>query len=615
MKRLFALAVWVGVVLTVVAPLSIAAASDLGDPGNYVGHALALHGDLKYGADFSHFEYVDPNAPKGGTLRLATIGTFDSLNPFILQGTPAAGAGLIYDTLLTSSDDEAFSEYGLLAERVEVPPDGSWVAFYLRPEARWHDGEPLTSADVVFSFNLLTTDGHPFYRSYYGSVAEVEAIDERTVKFTFAGEPNNELPLIVGQLPILPQHYWQDRDFSRPTLDAPLGSGPYRILDFDAGRSIRYERVPDYWGADVPVNVGKNNFDVLSYDYYRDTTVAIEALKAYEYDFRSENIAREWANAYNFPAKDAGLFAQELIPNENNQGMQGFFFNTRRSKFADPQVRRALTYAFDFEWMNETLFYGQYVRTNSFFENSELAAEGLPTGLELEILERYRDGLPADVFTTPYELPVTDGSGNAREGLRVARQMLAEAGWDIQNGVLTNTSTGEVMEIEFLLIDPNFERIVAPFVQNLERLGVQARIRTVDQAQYQNLVQDFNFDMIVSTIRQSLSPGNEQRDMWTSDVADVTGSRNLAGIQDPVIDALVEEVISAPDRETLVAATRALDRALLWGHYVIPQWHIAAYRIAYWDKFGRPEIAPKYSLGFITWWIDEAKRAEVEAAN
>ena len=593
----------------------LAFASDLGDPENYLGHALALHGDLKYDADFSHFEYVNPDAPKGGVFRLATIGTFDSLNPFILQGTPVAGSGLIYDTLLTSSSDEAFSEYGLLTEQVEVPPDGSWVAFYLRPEARWHDGEPLTSEDVVFSFNLLTTDGHPFYRSYYGSVASVEAIGEHTVKFTFEGEQNSELPLIVGQLPILPEHYWQDKDFSAPTLEPPLGSGPYRIADFDAGRSISYERVPDYWGADVPVNVGKNNFDTLSYDYYRDTTVAIEALKAYEYDFRSENIAREWANAYNIPEKEAGLFAQELIPNENNQGMQAFFFNTRRSKFADPQVRQAFIYAFDFEWTNTTLFYGQYTRTNSFYENSELAAEGLPTDLELAILEPYRDELPEEVFTTPYELPVTDGSGNAREGLRTARQMLVEAGWDIQDGVLTNVDTGEVMEIEFLLISPDFERIVAPFVQNLERLGVQATIRTVDQAQYQNLVQDFNFDLIVSTIRQSLSPGNEQRDMWTSDVANVTGSRNLAGIQDPVIDSLVEAIITAPDRETLVAATRALDRALLWGHYVIPQWHIAAYRIAYWDKFGRPEILPKYSLEFLSWWIDDAKLAEVEAAN
>jgi microcin C transport system substrate-binding protein len=593
----------------------LAFASDLGDPENYLGHALALHGDLKYDADFSHFEYVNPDAPKGGVFRLATIGTFDSLNPFILQGTPVAGSGLIYDTLLTSSSDEAFSEYGLLTEQVEVPPDGSWVAFYLRPEARWHDGEPLTSEDVVFSFNLLTTDGHPFYRSYYGSVASVEAIGEHTVKFTFEGEQNSELPLIVGQLPILPEHYWQDKDFSAPTLEPPLGSGPYRIADFDAGRSISYERVPDYWGADVPVNVGKNNFDTLSYDYYRDTTVAIEALKAYEYDFRSENIAREWANAYNIPEKEAGLFAQELIPNENNQGMQAFFFNTRRSKFADPQVRQAFIYAFDFEWTNTTLFYGQYTRTNSFYENSELAAEGLPTDLELAILEPYRDELPEEVFTTPYELPVTDGSGNAREGLRTARQMLVEAGWDIQDGVLTNVDTGEVMEIEFLLISPDFERIVAPFVQNLERLGVQATIRTVDQAQYQNLVQDFNFDLIVSTIRQSLSPGNEQRDMWTSDVANVTGSRNLAGIQDPVIDSLVEAIITAPDRETLVAATRALDRALLWGHYVIPQWHIAAYRIAYWDKFGRPEILPKYSLEFLSWWIADAKLAEVEAAN
>ncbi|MEM7735091.1 MAG: extracellular solute-binding protein [Deinococcota bacterium] len=595
--------------------LSSTHANELGDLENYMGHAIALHNTLKYDADFSHFEYVNPDAPKGGTLRLATIGTYDSLHPFILQGSPSVGLGLIYDTLLTRSSDEAFSEYGLLAERVEVPPDGSWVAFYLRPEATWHDGEPITSEDVVFSFNTLITDGHPFYQSYYGSVVNAEAIDEHTVKFTFEGDINKELPLIMGQLIVLPEHYWRERDFTEPTLEPPLGSGPYRILDVDAGRGIRYERVDDYWGADLPVNVGKNNFDVISYDYYRDTTVSIEALRAYEYDFRSENIAREWATAYDIPEKEEGLFAQELIPNENNQGMQAFWFNTRRDKFADANVREALAYAFDFEWTNETLFFGQYTRTDSFFENSELASSGLPTGLELEILEPYRDQLPEDIFTTPYELPVSDGSGTIRDGLRTARSLLAEAGWEVQDGVLTNTETGDAMEIEFLLIDPNFERIVAPFIQNLERLGVTATIRTVDQAQYQNLVQDFDFDIIVSTMRQSLNPGNEQRDMWSSEVANTTGSRNLAGIQDPVVDALIEDVISAPDRETLVATTHALDRVLLNGHYIIPQWHIAAYRLAFWDKFGRPEIAPKYSLGFITWWIDDDKLAAIQAAN
>lgn len=581
-------------------------------------HALTLLDEVKYGPDFEHFDYVNPDASKGGEVRLATVGTgFDTLNSFILKGVPASGLGLIYDTLTTSSLDEPSSTYGLLAESIRVPEDYSWVEFVLRPDARWHDGTPVTVDDVIFSFETLMEEGHPFYQSYFASVAGAEAVDDRTVRFTFEGDLNKELPYIVGDdLPILPKHYWEERDFAETTLEPPLGSGPYRIAEVDPGRSITYERVEDYWGAELPVNVGQNNFDTITYDYYRDPTVAIEALKAYEYDFRAENSSKEWATAYEVPAVEEGLLVKELVPDANGQGMQAFWLNTRKDKFADPRVREALGYAFDFEWSNENLFYGQYTRTDSFFSNSELASSGLPEGQELEILEAHRDELPEEIFTEPFTLPVTDGSGDIREGLRTARNLLAEAGWEIQDGRLTNTETGEVMTIEFLLVSPAFERIVAPFIQNLERLGVEATMRTVDSAQYQNLVQDFDFDVIVETARQSLSPGNEQRDFFGSEAANTPGSRNYAGIQDPVVDALIEQIIAAPDRDTLVATTRALDRVLLSGNYVIPQWYLPATRIVYWDKFGQPEVAPEYSLGFpSTWWLDEEKLAELEAAR
>ena len=579
-------------------------------------HALSMFDDVKYGPDFEHFDYADPNAPAGGGIRLAVPGTFDNLNPFILKGNAAAGSGLIYDTLLIGSLDEPFTAYGRLVESIDMPADRSWVAFTLREEARWHDGRPVTVDDVIWTTETLTTKGHPFYRHYYADITSVSQTGPRTVRFTFGDTVNRELPLIIGQIDVLPKHYWEGRDFESTTLDPPLGSGPYRIAAVEPGRSITLERVPDYWGRDLAVNRGQNNIDVIRYDYYRDATVAIEAFKAGEFDFRSENNSKEWGTAYDIPDVANGRMIKELIDHEISTGMQAFWFNTRRSKFADRKVRHALTHAFDFEWSNANLFYGQYTRTTSFFSNTELASSGLAQAQELGVLERFRDRVPAEVFTSAYEPPTTDGSGNNRRNLRLARTMLQEAGWAVRDGVLIHAQTGEAMEIEFLLVAPAFERIVGPVVKNMERLGIAARIRIVDPAQYQNRIEEFDFDIVVSTRGQSLSPGNEQRNHWASASADVPGSGNLAGIKDPVVDELVDLLIQAPDRDTLVATTRALDRVLLWGHYVIPQWHIRSFRLVYWNKFGRPGLRPKYGLGFpATWWIDREKAARLEASR
>ena len=579
-------------------------------------HALSMFDDVKYGPEFEHFDYADPNAPRGGELRLAALGTFDNLNPFILKGNAAAGSGLIYDNLLTGSLDEPFTEYGLLVESIDMPADRSWVAFTLREEARWHDGRPVTVEDVIWTTETLRTKGHPFYRHYYADIAGVSQTGPRTVRFTFGDTVNRELPLIVGQIDVLPKHWWEGRDFESTTLEPPLGSGPYRIAAVEPGRSITLERVPDYWGRDLAVNRGQNNIDVIRYDYYRDATVAVEAFKASEFDFRSENNSKEWGTAYDLPDVANGRMIRELIDHEIPTGMQAFWFNTRRAKFADRRVRHALAHAFDFEWSNANLFYGQYTRTKSFFSNTELASSGLPQGGELRVLEGYRDRVPAEVFSRAYEPPSTDGSGNIRRNLRTAKRMLQEAGWAVRDGVLTHAGSGETMEIEFLLVAPAFERIVGPVVRNMERLGIAARIRLVDPAQYQNRIDEFDFDIVVSTRGQSLSPGNEQRNYWTTASADVRGSGNLAGIRDPVVDELVDLLIQAPDREALVATTRALDRVLLWGHHVIPQWHIRSFRLVYWNRFGRPGIRPKYGLGFpATWWIDQEKAAELEASR
>lgn len=571
-------------------------------------HGISMFGELKYPAGFTHFDYVDPNAPKGGLVRLEAQGTYDSLNGFTIKGSAAAGLGLIYDTLLASSQDEAFAEYGLLAESVAVADDLSSVIFNLRPDARWHDGKPITADDVAFSLELLKSKGAPFYRFYYANVDKAEALSPHQVRFTFKGAKNRELSLIVGQLPVLPKHYWQDKDFAATTLEPPLGSGPYRIGKVDPGRSISYERVADYWGRDLSVNKGRYNFDTLRFEYYRDSTVALEAFKANAFDFRQENTAKIWATQYKFPAIKKGQVIKQILTNGNPTGMQSFAFNIRRSKFQDRHVRQALALTFDFEWANKNLFFGQYTRTQSYFSNSELASHGLPGAAELQLLEPLRGQIPDEVFAKAYQAPETDGSGNARRHLRQAKQLLNGAGWAVKDGRLTNAKTGQAMEIEILLVNQGFTRIVAPMQRAMERLGVKVNLRLVDTSQYINRLREFDFDIIVANWGQSLSPGNEQRDFWGTTAADRPGSRNYIGIKDPAIDKLIDHVIFARSRAGLVAASRALDRVLLWNHFVIPNWHINKYRIAYWNRFGHPPAPPKYGLGFPdTWWLDGAK--------
>ena len=574
-------------------------------------HGLTLVGALGYPADFAHRGYANPHAPKGGSVRLHAIGSFDSFNPYIVKGD-SASLRFVVETLMTSPMDEISAEYGLIAETVEVPEDLSYVIYNLRPEARFHDGKPVTADDVIFSFNALREQGRPFYRFYYRNIAKAERLGRHRVKFHFTGPPNRELPQITGQLPVLPKHYWEGRSFGQTTLEPPLGSGPYRIARFEAGRFVEFERVKDYWGERLPINRGMNNFDRMRIDYYRDRTVALEAFKANEYDYRTENSSKDWATGYRFPAAAAGLVHTEQVRHARPTGMQSFAFNLRRAKFQDIRVREAIGLAFDFNWSNRNLFYGQYSRTTSFFSNSELAASGLPGPAEKALLEPFRGKIPAAVFTREFKPPETDGSGNVRRNLRRAVRLLKSASWAIENGRLTHAGTGEKMEIEFLLVSPAFERVVAPYIRNLKRLGIEGRIRVVDSSQYINRLNGFDFDMAIASWGQSDSPGNEQRDFWSSDAAGRQGSRNLVGIRNPVVDALIEKLIAAPDRARLVAATRALDRVLLWNHYVIPQWHIRFDRIAYWDKFGKPARSPKYGNDLMSWWVDAGKAASLD---
>ena len=574
-----------------------------------ISHAIAMHGEPKYDQNFISVEYVSNNAEKGGNIVRSAIGTYDTFNPFTLKGTSAAGIGLLYESLTVGSSDEAFTEYGLLAKSIEWPDDRSWVTFTLRDEAKWHDGKKITSDDVVWTFNTLMEKGHPFYKYYYGDVSEVIKITENKVKFEFSTNTNKELVLIVGQLPVLPKHYWENKNFEETTLDVPIGSGPYKVKSFDAGRSITYELDMDYWGFEnniVPIKVGKDNMGSIRYDYYKDRGVEREAFKSGEIDFFSENTSKEWATGYDIDAVTEGLIKKELIPHENPQGMQAFAFNTRKDIFADKRVRKALSFAFDFEWTNKNLFYGAYKRTDSFFENSELASSGLPSQAELAYLNPYIDQLPKEIFNEEYSNPKTDGSGFIRNELQEATKLLQEAGWKLRDGKLEN-SNGEPFEFEILLVSPAFERIVLPFIDNLEKLGINASLRTIDSSQYQKRIESFDFDMVVFTFSQSLSPGNEQRNFWSSGAADTNGSRNIVGIKNNVIDLLIENLINAKDREDLITISRALDRVLLWNYYVIPQWHISAYRVLYWDMFDQPKQKPKYSLGFDTWWVNQNK--------
>ena len=565
-------------------------------------HALTLYGEKpKYPSGFSHFEYVNPDAPKGGTLRQAGFGSFDSLNPFINKGVAADDIGLVYDTLTTNSLDEPFTVYGLLAEKIEKGPNNEWVRFYLRPEARFHDGEPVEAEDVVFSFETLISKGAPHYRGYYADVEKAVIESPRRIRFDFKHAGNRELPLILGQLPVLPKHWWEGKDFATGSMEAPLGSGPYRIERAEAGRSVRYARVEDYWGKDLAVNQGFYNFDHINIDYYRDNTVALQAFKAGHFDYWLETSAKNWATAYDIAAVKDGRIIKEDIANHNPQGMQGFIFNTRRDRLQDARVREALGLLFDFEWTNRQLFNGAYTRTTSYFDNSELASSGLPSKQELSILEPLRGQIPDQVFEKPFELPKTNADGIIRAQQRRAYELLTSAGWKIENDQMVDAE-GKPVKLEFLLVQADFERVLLPYKRNLASLGIELELRRVDVSQYINRLRSRDYDMIVSGFGQSSSPGNEQREYWHSASADNPGSRNYIGLKDPAIDVLVEKLIASDSRDELITRTRALDRVLLSGHYVIPNWHIKTWRVAYWSHLGHPEITPLYDVGLMTWW-------------
>ncbi|HAB63613.1 MAG TPA: hypothetical protein DCE49_05315 [Pseudomonas sp.] len=565
-------------------------------------HALTLYGEQpKYPSDFSHFEYVNPDAPKGGTLRQAGFGSFDSLNPFINKGVAADDIGLVYDTLTTNSLDEPFTVYGLLAEKIEKGPNNEWVRFYLRPEAKFHDGEPVEAEDVVFTFETLISKGAPHYRGYYADVEKAVIEGPRRVRFDFKHAGNRELPLILGQLPVLPKHWWTDKDFASGSMEVPLGSGPYRIERAEAGRSVRYARVEDYWGKNLAVNRGFYNFDHVNIDYYRDNTVALQAFKAGHFDYWLETSAKNWATAYDIEAVKDGRILKEEIANHNPQGMQGFIFNTRRGRLQDPRVREALALLFDFEWTNRQLFNGAYTRTTSYFDNSELASSGLPSEQELSILEPLRGKIPDQVFEKPFELPQTNADGIIRAQQRQAYELLTAAGWKIENDQMVDAK-GKPVKLEFLLVQADFERVLLPYKRNLASLGIDLELRRVDVSQYINRLRSRDYDMIVSGFGQSSSPGNEQREYWHSASADNPGSRNYIGLKDPAIDVLVEKLIAADSRDELITRTRALDRVLLAGHYVIPNWHIKTWRVAYWNHLAHPEITPRYDVALMTWW-------------
>jgi microcin C transport system substrate-binding protein len=577
-------------------------------------HGLSLFGEPEYPESFKHFAYVNPNAPKGGAVRQIAIGTFDNFNLVVagVKGSLAGGIDLIFDTLMVAALDEVSTEYGLLAEAVSYPPDFSSVTYRLRPQAKWHDGMPVTPEDVIFSFEAFKKNS-PQLSAYYRHVTKAEKSAEREITFTFDSTGNRELPQIVGQINILPKHWWEGtdkagrkRDIAATTLEPPLGCGAYRLKEFVPGRSIAYERVKDYWGKEINVNVGRDNFDEVRFEYFRDSIVALEAFKADVVDWRSENSAKQWATAYEFPAVADKRVVKEEFPIRNIGVMQGFVFNTRRDKFKDPRLRRAFNFAFDFEETNKQMFFGQYKRIASYFEGLELASTGLPEGQELAILETVRDKVPPELFTTRYTNPVGGSPENVRANLREALRLLKDAGYEVRDRRLIEIATGRPLSVEFLIEQPDFERIVLFYKPSLERLGIEVTVRRVDDVQYENRLRNWDYDIITMSWGESLSPGNEQRGYWGSQAADQQGSRNFAGIKNPAIDAVIDRVIFAKDRAELVAATKALDRVLLWNNYVVPQWTYGKARTARWDRFGRPDPLPKYGVsGFPTvWWWD-----------
>ena len=578
-------------------------------------HGYAQFGALKYPASFTHFDWVNPEAPKGGTLRIMAAGSFDTLNPYTLKGTsPVATANFLQygvtelnEPLMVGtgqydpSGDEPASSYGLIASSVEYSEDRSWVVFNLRPEARFHDGKPITAYDVAFSYRLLLKEGHPQYRTSLQEVKRVDILNRHRVRFVLKRADNPLLILRLGELPVLPQHYWKGRDFKATTFEPPLGSGPYRITRVNPGRSLTFERVQDWWGAALPVNRGKYNFDRVEVDFYRDSHVAFEAFKAGEFDFYIEQQAKNWANAYRFPAVTSGDVVLAEIPHQIPTQTQALFMNTRRATFEDARVREALGLMFDFEWANRTLFNSSYTRAASYYPNSEFSAKGKPQGAEWLLLSPFREQLPPRLFTEPFTMPVTDGRGIPRETMRRALGLLAEAGFKPSGQRLTNTK-GQPLSFEILLVNPNLERILQPFTENLASIGIQANLRTVDRAQYKQRLDRFEFDMILLTLPQTLSPGLEQALYFHSSQASVKGGRNYAGIHDPVVDALLEKLLSARTRDEQVAATRALDRVMLWQHYTIPNWYIDYHRLAYRNRFAFV-ATPPYTLGLRSWWL------------
>ena len=590
------------------------------------GHCLPLSGDLKYPAGFRHFDYVNPQAPKGGTLRLAALGTFDNFNQVVagLKGLFAAAAGTICDTLMVASLDEPMANYGLIAEEVGHSPNFTTISFRLRAAARHHDGTPITVEDVIFSFEAFKKT-NPFIGAFYRDVEKVEKSGEREVTFRLGSPGNHEMPIVLGQLRVLPRHWWEGtdgagkkRDIGATILEPPLGNAAYRIKEFVAGRRVVYERVKDYWAKDLNVNIGRDNFDEVRYEYFRDPTIALEAFKADHTDWRIENSAKNWAMAYDFSAVKDKRVVLEEFPQRDRGIMRAFAFNLRRDKFRDPRVRQAFNFAFDFEEMNKQFFFGQYRRIDSYFEGTELACSGLPQGEELKILEPLRDKVPPEVFTTPYANPVAGTPEKVRANLQEGMRLLAAAGYEVRDHKQVNVKTGEVLSAEILNVtsDPlGSERFILFYKPSLARLGIDISVRSVDDIQYENRLRDFDFDIMIATWPQSLSPGNEQRDLWSSQAADTPGSRNYVGIKNPAIDALIDRVIFAKSRAELVAATRALDRVLLWNQYVVPLFTDDRLRAARWDRFGKPDPLPNYGGAAFpaVWWWDAEKAAKIKS--
>ncbi len=583
-------------------------------------HALSLFGDVKYPPDFKRFDYVNPEAPKGGVVRMFELGTFDNFNLVIdgLKGSLANGVQMTIETLTARSLDEPSTAYGQLAEAAAYPDDFSYVVYRLRGEAHWHDGKPVTPADVVFSFDALKKNS-PMYSAYYQHIVKCEQVGDRDVKFSFDAVGNRELPTIVGEFPVLPKHWWEgtdaqgkQRDIAATTLEIPLGSGPYRIKEFIAGRSVVLERVPDYWGKDLPVSVGQNNLEQIRFEFFRDDTVGREAFKADQLDWFTERSGKQWSTAYDFPAVTEKRVIKEKFPNASSGRMQGYAFNLRRPLFADVRVRRAFNYAYDWEESDRQLSNGEYHRDGSYFDGiPEFMATGVPEGKELQILETLRDKVPAELFTTPYKNPVGGSAEASRANLREAGRLLKEAGFEVRDRKLVDLK-GAPVSVEFLCQDQGDERGVLFYKPYLERLGMTVNVRTVDSVQYQNRLRSFDFDITTAGWGQSISPGNEQRDFFGSESADRPGSRNLPGIKNPAVDALINRIIYAKDRDELVASCKALDRVLLWSCYVVPQFAAGFQRAARWDRFSHPEPLPKYGIsGFPNlWWWDAAKAAK-----